>query len=262
MTLPDADILDLPALAHGAVRSRRTDPRVPSAADRPAADRALPWPRTVARSVRRGDANAAWDTLLAQVAHGDVAAFEAFHRETRAFAVRVARNAIGRSALAEEIAQDALLKVWTHAHRFDAREGPAVTWLATIVRNRARDVARHLRPERLLDGESGASALAALVDEADGPSELAERRERLPALRAAVATLGDRDREVLQLHHGDGLAHSEIAATLGEPLGTIKTRLRRAHEKLARMLAPVSTSQDVRAGSGHEGMVATPVAFA
>jgi RNA polymerase sigma-70 factor (ECF subfamily) len=205
---------------------------------KPGGFRAPAWPRTVVRDGGPDGRGAAWDALVTQVAHGDVAAFEALHRLARPFALRVARQAIGQSALAEEIAQDAFVKVWLHADRFDPREAPAITWLATIVRNRARDVARHLKGERTRVVAASAAIVEALPDESDGPAAIAERRERVPALGVAVAALPERDREVLALAYCDGLAHSEIATALGAPLGTVKTRLRRAHEKLARALAP------------------------
>jgi len=128
---------------------------------------------------------------------------------------------------AEEVVGDVFVKVWRHVHKHDPDRGPLVPWILSIARNRALDELRRRqrwwrKAERWgqARGATGAGA---------GPLH----RE----VHAALATLPDELRRVVMLAYFEGLSHSQIARRLQQPLGTVKTRLRAAHQKLTDQLA-------------------------
>lgn len=133
---------------------------------------------------------------------------------------------------AEELVQEAMLTVWRKAPLFDAAKASASTWIYTIARNKRIDSLRRQRPE---------------YDNADLTQIPAEEPEQHPldaasqqrALEQAIATLPAEQAELLQLAYYQDMAHSEIASTRNIPLGTVKSRLRLALDKLRRTLAEV-----------------------
>lgn len=135
---------------------------------------------------------------------------------------------------AEEVVGDVFVQVWRHADQHDARRGPLVPWILSIARNRALDVLRRRRrwwrkAERLQQAQA----------------EEPEDRRNVPfheatvagwpvhrEVHAALAALPEDQRRVVMLSYFEGLSHREIARRLGQPLGTVKTRLRTAQQKL------------------------------
>jgi RNA polymerase sigma-70 factor (ECF subfamily) len=130
-------------------------------------------------------------------------------------------------ALAEELAQDVMVTVWTKAALFDRRQASLSTWIFRIARNRRIDAARRAaKPD--LDPED-----ASLLPEPEPlPDAALSAGERESAVRAALADLPPEQVELLRLAFYDGQSHSEIAARLGLPLGTVKSRIRLAFGKL------------------------------
>jgi RNA polymerase sigma-70 factor (ECF subfamily) len=140
---------------------------------------------------------------------------------------------------AEEAVLHSFRQAWTHAERIPAEEGALVPWLLRIARNRALDLLRSsrrraLRHERALhvgaldDGGAGAR----LPDESALPGWHVHE-----AVHAALRDLPDDQRSAVELAYFGGLTHSEIAARLAVPLGTVKSRLNRAYERLRGTLA-------------------------
>lgn len=139
--------------------------------------------------------------------------------------------------MAEEISLDTFLQIWQQAYRFDAQQGTLPGWMFTIARTRAIDRVRAAgaaKRTRVDDPVPMASAT-----QPDDMTELAERRQ---LVREAMSALSDTQRAALELAYYEGLSHSEIAARLGEPLGTVKTRIRQAMLVLRKTLAPVLTT--------------------
>lgn len=145
-------------------------------------------------------------------------------------ALRVTRD----PAAAEEISVDSFLQIWRQATRFDAQQGTLLGWLFTIARTRAIDRVR-----------AAGAAKRTQVDDptpttsAPQPDEMAELAERRRLVRQAMAGLSAPQRAAVELAYYEGLSHSEIATRLGEPLGTVKTRIRQAMLVLRKSLAPV-----------------------
>ena len=166
--------------------------------------------------------------LLQQVAvHRDV---DAFRQLFQAYAPRVKSYMIRQGAdpnTAEELAQETLMTVWRKAGLYSGEKGSATTWIFTIARNLRIDRLRKEFPwQELPDGHAEIASSDILPDEA--VSE-AERRYKV---QTALASLPQDQHEVVALSYIEGLSHSEIADRLDLPLGTVKSRMRLAYQKI------------------------------
>jgi len=143
------------------------------------------------------------------------------------------------SGEAEEVVSDVFQQVWKHIDQHDPRRGPLVPWVLSITRNRALDALRRRRRwwrkaerwERARATEAGDRLPTPDPSEAAIPGWPVHRE-----VHAALAALPEDQRRVVLLAYFEGLTHSEIARRTGQPLGTVKTRLRIAHGKLAETL--------------------------
>jgi RNA polymerase sigma factor (sigma-70 family) len=178
------------------------------------------------QTVTDGMTETDWSAMILRIRdHQDQAAFAAIFRH---FAPRIKGFLMksGASAtLAEECAQDVMATLWQKSHLFDPARASAATWIFTIARNRRIDALRKSRrpePEDLPWGPE------AEPDQQDA-LELAQDTEKLGE---ALALLPDKQRELIEKAYFGDLSHSEIAAETGLPLGTIKSRIRLALERL------------------------------
>ncbi|MDX2265284.1 MAG: sigma-70 family RNA polymerase sigma factor [Hyphomicrobiales bacterium] len=128
---------------------------------------------------------------------------------------------------AEEIAQDTMLAVWRKAHLFAENKGSVSTWVFTIARNLRIDRLRRQVVWQDLEPE-----LDTLVSEDDQPDVAVSRAELVARMRAALDTLPPEQYEVVQLSYVDGLSHHEISERVNAPLGTVKSRIRLAYQKI------------------------------
>ena len=166
------------------------------------------------------------ETLLRRLAAGETAAlgefYDVFAGLVNGLALRILRDA----AEAEDVVQEVFLQVWRQAARFDSTRGTVEAWLCTITRTRALDRLRR-RTARREDPEDAAPASSAIPASAEAL-----------AVRKALQGLTGDQRRALELAYFEGLTQSEIAERLGEPLGTIKTRIRTAMIRLRDVLGP------------------------
>jgi RNA polymerase sigma-70 factor (ECF subfamily) len=176
----------------------------------------------------------------AVAAHQDRAAF------TRVFAYYAPRvkSYLLRLGLdgaqAEEVSQEVMVAVWRKAQSFDRTQASVATWIFRIARNRRIDVFR--REQRAqLDASDPVFEPAAEAS----PDAAAEAAEREAQVRRAMAELPPEQRDLVRRAFYEDLSHSEIAATTGVPLGTVKSRLRLAFAKLKLTLADAGDSTDV-----------------
>jgi len=160
--------------------------------------------------------------MLLAVAAGDRAAFDRFHARFRPLVERYVRHQLVDPWQAEEVVQDVFLEIWQIADRFDPTHS-AIAWVRTIAQRRAIDRVRKSRADRDRDLRIGVRDLQ-LVDHS--ATERAESVLDRIALRRAVRSLPDRQREAVVLRHLVGMSGPEVAAGLGVPLGTAKTRAR------------------------------------
>ena len=172
--------------------------------------------------------------LLAQVAARDEAAFEQLCALYQASLRRHLARIVRSPEAAEDLLQDTLLRVWTHAGQWDGRGRPRA-WIfriaTTVALNALRSERR--RPQAPLSAPADADAEEWLIDPSDGPELLAERSEERAHLRSLMARLPEEKREVLRMIHGDDRSVEEVARTLGIPAGTVRSRLHYATRRLA-----------------------------
>lgn len=169
------------------------------------------------------------EALVAGLAAGDQGAATAFVRRFQARVFGLAVTMVGDRAVAEEIAQEAFTRAWRHAATYDARRGRVATWLLSITRNLSID---HLRAKRTepLDPDAIGDAEQALW--ATGSRSAAEQGDETDELRAALAELPAEQRRALLLAALFGYTAREIGTIEEIPLGTAKTRIRAAMQKV------------------------------
>lgn len=153
----------------------------------------------------------------------------------------IAIHVVGDGETAEEITQDVFVRVWEGAGSYRPEMAKVTSWLVSIARHRSIDELRRrgVRPEKdsfAWPEESGAE-IANGLPVLEGPESEVENSLRNLRVRQAVADLSVDQRTVLGLAYFQGLSHSEIAEMLGEPLGTVKSRIRIAMQKLRDGLA-------------------------
>ncbi len=155
--------------------------------------------------------------LMAQVAAGDIGAPVAeLYRRYGGRLYRFGVQALGNAGLAEEMVQECFVRLWRTAGRFDADRGTVAAYLFVIARSVAADVRKRPSSRPLVPVED-----AQLPPQLDSVDRILERL----MVRDALDSLSPAHREVLRLVHEDGLTQSQIAARLGLPLGTVKTRM-------------------------------------
>ena len=155
------------------------------------------------------------------------AVYVEYHRQALGIALRV----LGNMGEAEEVVQEAFLAVWRAGHTYDASRGSTRTWILTLVRNRAIDVmrARARRPVQPLDD------LMDPPDSMDVP-QLAALNVDTERVVEALQKLPPDQRAVIELAYSSGLSHTEIAAKLTLPVGTVKGRIRLGLDRLRQAL--------------------------
>ena len=162
--------------------------------------------------------------LLASVAKGDEAAFERLYDATRAKLFGVVLRILRRQDLAEEVIQEAYVKIWNNAGQFNPGMASPITWMVSIARNRAIDVVRK-RIETSIEEEPAAMEVAS-----DTPDPLA-RREMTEDLKRILECVGQLDPErqkLVLLAYYNGWSREQLAEKFDTPLNTVKTWLRRS----------------------------------
>ncbi|WP_333840745.1 sigma-70 family RNA polymerase sigma factor [Pelomicrobium sp.] len=173
--------------------------------------------------------------LLARCALRDEGALERLYRLTAPRLFALALRMLRRRDWAEDVLQDCFLAVWRHAADYRPERGEALAWMAAILRNRALDWLRRVDPETPLEEETFPQPP---MDEHPGPLERMLSSAAARALQECLARLQPCQRQAIAFAYYQGLTHEELAQRLGEPLGTVKTWIRRGLEQLRRCLAP------------------------
>jgi RNA polymerase sigma-70 factor (ECF subfamily) len=197
--------------------------------------------------------------LAARIASGDEGAFVVAYDRHSGFVFSSVVRFLGDRETASEVVQDAFVTLWGRARQFDSGSGSLLTWLLAIARHRAIDRLRAegRRPSRdavSLDAvgpdgravrstERGETPPVLVADAATDPSTIASRRWVQAVVRTGIAELPDPEREVLILGYALDLSQSQIAARLDWPIGTVKSRTRRA---LAQLRARLGNLPELR----------------
>ncbi|MEJ7807005.1 MAG: sigma-70 family RNA polymerase sigma factor [Telluria sp.] len=170
--------------------------------------------------------------LLRCVGEGDRVAFQQLHALTFKRLLPFARRIVSSKKAAEDVLQEAFIAIWRDATRFDSARAAPMTWMITIVRNKAIDSVRaNALRERLTDYVAPETALAGL-DPAAGPCEAAELAQRSRQIRLGLATLSVLPRQAIELAFYHDMTHSEVATEMTIALGTVKTWIRRGCQQM------------------------------
>jgi RNA polymerase sigma-70 factor, ECF subfamily len=141
----------------------------------------------------------------------------------------VALRVLGDTGRAEDVMQEVFMQLWRNPAAFDTNRGSLAAWLAVIARNRAIDALRKRRPESNIED-------VVVAADIDLESEAA-RKIAVEKVRGVLAGMPAEQRRAIELAFFEGLTHTEVAAKLGEPLGTVKTRIRSALQALRKVMA-------------------------
>ena len=175
--------------------------------------------------------------LLTRIATGDNGALAALYDATAARAYGVALRITRDTSSAEEVVSDVYLQIWKTAARYDVARGPVIAWLLVICRSRALD---NLRRRDDAELHPAPELLRPDLDRSDsGPFDDFVALERSTRVHAAIALLDDKSKHLLALAFFQGLSHQEIADHTRLPLGSVKTVLRTAMQKLQAILGSI-----------------------
>jgi RNA polymerase sigma-70 factor, ECF subfamily len=185
------------------------------------------------QNLRSNPDAAALAQLIAAVALGDRDAYRRLYDATAPKLFAAALRILRDDSRAEDVLQDSFVNVWNSAAGYNANLSAPMTWMITIVRNRALDYIRRTDP-RTVAFDDGLEAT--LESDAVGPDGRAMRSQQAVALERCLKRLDPGQRQAIAFAYYQGLTHSELAATLRVPIGTVKTWIRRGLEKMRRCL--------------------------
>ncbi|TMH36172.1 MAG: sigma-70 family RNA polymerase sigma factor [Betaproteobacteria bacterium] len=189
--------------------------------------------------------------LLARAGTGDRAAFATLYERTSSHLFAVVLRICRDRGQAEDILQEVYVNVWRAAGGFDAAQSQPLTWLTSIARNRAIDSLRRAQTQPQLQtatnpDDEDSDVYDDMADEAPGPLELLSRASDARALSHCMQGLNAPQRQSLALAFYDGLSHAEVAEKMGQPLGTVKSWVRRALLSLKTCLEQAAGRDDER----------------
>jgi RNA polymerase sigma-70 factor (ECF subfamily) len=172
--------------------------------------------------------------LLGRAGLGERAAFATLYERTSAHLLGVVMRIQRDRALAEDILQEVYVNVWRAAQSFDAAQSQPLTWLTSVARNRAIDSLRRaqaqpqLKTNAIINESEDTDVYDSVADDAPGPLELLSQATDARALAGCMQVLSAQQRQTVALAFFDGLSHAEVAAAMRQPLGTVKSWVRRA----------------------------------
>jgi RNA polymerase sigma-70 factor (ECF subfamily) len=170
----------------------------------------------LASAERQGDSSDL--AIVTAMRSGDQSALGALYDRYSSVVYAVALRVLGDASGAEDVLQEVFLQLWRNPGAFDAARGNLGAWLAVITRNRAIDSLRRRRPETDIED--------VVVSVSPDFAAEADRTRAAQKVRDVLGTMSAPQRSALEMAYFEGLSHTEIAQKTGEPLGTIKTRIR------------------------------------
>ena len=181
---------------------------------------------------------ASWRAYVVRIAGGEQAALGSLYDESSRLVYSMVLRVLASVPDAEEVTMDVYTQVWKAAAGYDASRGSVTAWLVTLARSRAIDRVRsrtsRARKETALPETYDAPSLGNTPEQETGETQLRSQ------VMTALATLPADQRQVVELAFYSGLTHSELAERLGQPLGTVKTRIRAGMSRLREQLAGIT----------------------
>lgn len=163
-------------------------------------------------------------TLMQQLLRRDVSAFEQLYERHSRIVYSLVLRILRQGTTAEEVVQDVFLQLWRNSARYDLSR-PFVPWLLTLARNRALDHLR-LKSERQRRREEQTEEFPQIATAAPEYEKSLDEKRRAERVRSLMSSLPAAQKKAIELAYFEGLSHSEIAASLHEPLGTVKSWIR------------------------------------
>ena len=179
--------------------------------------------------------NEDWAEWVREAANGDQAALARLYDSTNRMVYGLILRIVSNTHTAEEVLLDVYLQIWRKAEAYDAGKGTVLAWLFTIARSRAIDALRS-RASRESGQQDPLDTAAVAVDRSPSPEENSSISQRRQFVQDCLAELSPDQRQAIELAYFRGLSHSEIAETLKQPLGTVKTRVRLGMARLRESL--------------------------
>ena len=188
----------------------------------------------------RTDPNETLAPLIARVALGDRAALAALYRASSAHLFGVILRIQTDRAHAEDLLQDVYVNIWRAASSYDAARAQPLAWLTSVARNRAIDALRRRKTEvetvsrhaPARDGDDEVDLLDQVASDAPGPVDLLQQAAARQHVTQCLGGLSAEQQQCVALTYYQGLSHAEVAAHLRQPLGTVKSWVRRALQAL------------------------------
>jgi RNA polymerase sigma factor (sigma-70 family) len=194
--------------------------------------------------------------LLARAGLGDRAAFATLYERTSSHLLGVVLRIQRDRAQAEDILQEVYVNVWRAAQSFDAAQSQPLTWLSSIARNRAIDSLRRTQTQPQFRStitstadEEETDVYDTVADSAPGPLDLLSRASDARALSSCMQGLSAQQRQSVALAFFDGLSHAEVAEQMRQPLGTVKSWVRRALMSLKSCLESAVQRDQTKTGA-------------
>lgn len=180
-----------------------------------------------------------WAGLVRSMAAGNQLALRELYGRSYRLVFTLAMRITNNRATAEELTVDVFHEAWRRAQRYDPADGTVIGWLMNLARSRAIDRLRFEQRKKRIDPHRGAATAAHHEHGAEQPLLEAERGMQV---RKALDILSAPEQQAIEVAYFQGLTHAETAARLGEPLGTVKTRIRSGLQKLRNALGPNGAS--------------------
>lgn len=208
-------------------------------------------PRSVGAVVGTAPRSDPATQYLLATADGNRRAFSKLYECSASRLLGVAIRILRDRARAEDVLQESFITIWECAATFSPERSCAMTWMTTIVRNRSLDRIRSTRREPLADEiDDGASRLDQQAAPGRSPAEAHQFAEESHHVNSALQTLPGHYRQALMLAYGHGCSHSEVASSMGVPIGTAKSWVRRGLSDLRGAFASASMSHHAGAAAG------------
>jgi RNA polymerase sigma-70 factor (ECF subfamily) len=176
------------------------------------------------------------ETLLQLIARSQENALSELYDRYSRLVYSVALNTLSDPGQAEEVTQDVFVRAWEKARTYRAEQGKVATWLASIARHRSIDIYRQNRSHHTDVQVSWQDAEVIMLPDGQNVEWEVDLVQRQQRIRWAVEQLPAEQKKVVGMAFFQGLSHPEIAEALGEPLGTVKTRIRLGMQKLRDLL--------------------------